>query len=151
MIPTNGVIGVCEQCGGEVEMTNDHIIPKWLILSLNNFGINYRDILEKADLTRGQMYQALCGPCNLAKGGAVIYKNPRVRKFMRTFVLEIYENLKRYDGPRKLTVICGCGRKEPCSVTPAVITPGLKTSGPEAHKHWLGRRCWCGYVDPSFE
>lgn len=144
MIPTNGRIGICAVCECEQEMTIDHIVPKWLLIDVARFGLSFTDILEKANL-QGKMWRDVCTACNVAKGGQILWKDPVVRDYMKEFVFQINERLNYQTGPRKLKVVCGCGRKEPCSTVLGIIEDVIKTheKGKLDHTCWKHKKCWC--------
>lgn len=127
MIPTSGKIGICEVCGSEAEMTWDHIVPKWLLQDVARMNIDLSAVIEKAAL-KGRMWRSVCPACNTAKGGMILWTDPIVRLFIKNLILAIYEKFKLYEGPRKLKVVCGCGRKEPCSTVPGTINTPIPSS-----------------------
>ncbi len=147
----------CAVCGCEANMTRDHIVPSWLLFDCSRFDINWKELVEKNELG-GKMWHLVCGPCNMAKGGTIDWKDPTVRIFMKGFIAALQEKIDYHEGPRKLKVVCGCGRKEPCAVVPTNMT-SLVASVPimeqvkqahagvhKPHHHGPGEICWCGYV-----
>lgn len=75
----------CTLCETVAMLTEDHIVPKWFINRLENFGISIIII--------GNI-QKLCQPCNSKKGGVLDYKDPRVKEFMQAFISELQKKIK---------------------------------------------------------
>lgn len=124
MISTLNTIAVCPVCKTETNMTRDHLVPSWFLNDVSKFGISWKELVERAGL-QGKMWTLMCGPCNLAKGGYIDYSDHVVRLFMKEFIKEIEARFEYFEAPRKLKVVCGCGRKEPCAVVPGVIAKEL--------------------------
>ncbi len=82
---------ICPKCNKEKEkLTKDHVIPKWLLRRLHNYGIKRC----KAPKVVNEM---ICSSCNVRKGGKLDYSNPEVREFMRWFAYEILDNINEHD------------------------------------------------------
>lgn len=67
----------CEECGVSVNITRDHIIPKWLERRFEYFGLDVYIVSNE---------QYLCGQHNQNKGGKIDYRDERVRRFLKKFV-----------------------------------------------------------------
>lgn len=145
MIPNNGRRGICPDCECETELTNDHVVPKWLLSDTARFGVNYREIIDKAGI-KGKTWRDLCTACNLAKGGTLIYNDQIVRLYLKAFVEAISAKLYLYEFPRKIQVVCQC--RDGVLAFEKVVAKKNVISSMEAHdtshKHWLGT-CWCGH------
>jgi len=82
---------ICPKCNKEKEkLTKDHVIPKWLLRRLHNYGIKR----GKAPKVVNEM---ICGSCNVRKGGELDYSNIKVRMFMLWFVEKIMDKLNEYE------------------------------------------------------
>lgn len=79
----------CVKCGSEVELTKDHIIPKWIYKRCNVFGF-------KKNLG-AQNKQTLCKVCNFKKGGAIDCQSEIGRIFWRHIRDMINIELQKYE------------------------------------------------------
>jgi len=141
MMPINGRTGICETRGSESELTFDHIVPKWLLQFSVRMGITHVEVVEKAKL-KGKMWANVCQACNIAKGGTIFYNDPTVRLYVQELMNHIQNKLDHFKYPRSIKVICGCGRREPCSTVPGIMSEVVNIHN-GGHKHWSGK-CWCG-------
>jgi len=76
---------ICPKCGTEAMITEDHVIPQWLMKRLEMFDISIIVVGNK---------RKLCQSCNSKKAGNIDYKDPDVREFMRAFVDAINKKIK---------------------------------------------------------
>ncbi len=104
---------ICPSCLEEAEMTRDHIVPRWLRIRIQEFGMTHFDICNRAGLRPG-LYERICHPCNLAKGGKIDYSVPEVQLYIATFIKMVAEQIRFAMRPRTLKVTCMC-KTEPYS------------------------------------
>lgn len=78
----------CEVCGTPIDITRDHIIPKWLERRFAYFQL-------EVFIVNNDQY--LCKAHNYAKGGIIDYEDVRVRKFLRKFISMLEEKLRQVE------------------------------------------------------
>jgi 5-methylcytosine-specific restriction endonuclease McrA len=75
-------------CCGDLKVTKDHIIPRWLGDYAHFTGYRYlRELSAKNNI------QPLCETCNRKKSGKLDWHNELTREFMRAFALFILDQL----------------------------------------------------------
>ena len=75
----------CPKCKEQVKrLTIDHIVPDWLVKRIDLFQVNLIIVGNK---------ERICADCNIDKGGIVDYKDPRVKKFIKEFVIQLEEKV----------------------------------------------------------
>jgi len=68
-------------------MTVDHVVPQWLTKRVRLFEI---------DMPSGPK-EILCLPCNVSKGGRVVYEDERVRNYLKEFIKKLEEKIKEHE------------------------------------------------------
>lgn len=82
---------MCPKCGKDNRMSRDHIVPRWLLRRIGQFGLNK---LKQNRLVPELVFQKICVVCNYEKGGKIDYDNPIVNDFMLKFAHAILEKCK---------------------------------------------------------
>lgn len=90
--------GRCLRCLTEdVELTNDHIVPKWLVKTVVKFGISMKGFSHNNTRPPITLKEKMCKKCNLEKGGNIEYNNPVVLTFVRDFLEELNKKVTAYE------------------------------------------------------
>ena len=100
--------GTCPECQQDGTLNRDHIIPRWLMKAMYNFGFKPDDVLLKAGLLGKRITQPMCIACNGMKSGFLDWKDPLVRQYIKTFLLMCEEELDRREAPVQVLVVCKC-------------------------------------------
>ncbi len=78
----------CVKCGTTENLTEDHIVPRWLWTRLSLFGLGHH---SKADKTNKQ---TMCFPCNKKKNSKIDFSHPLVRQKIQELVDHLQNKLK---------------------------------------------------------
>lgn len=87
---------ICPVCGDLEMMTDDHIVPQWLVRRILHFGLDWskKTDIEHAPVNYLRKFKRrICQKCNNKKGGKIDWTDSIVRNFMHTFATKILEKL----------------------------------------------------------
>lgn len=83
----------CQELKTKEEMSKDHIIPRWFINNVFNFGIPHAIVKE---WEKGNK-EKVCKKCNALKAGKIDYDHPKSRIFVLQFIEELTKKLKQHE------------------------------------------------------
>lgn len=82
--------GKCLRCDKIGRMTEDHVVPQWLVKYLPYFGVSKKE-LPPLDT------EMVCEDCNHTKGGKVDFSYPLVRAVMKPIITKWVAQIRQYE------------------------------------------------------
>ena len=83
-------IGKCLRCDDITKLTEDHVVPKWFIKALPNFGLIGKEIPNLEN-------ELVCAKCNGTKGGKFDYAYPAVRDAMKPIISKWVKAIREHE------------------------------------------------------
>lgn len=85
-------------CGNERDMTDDHIVPKWITRNIQWLELGWSKKTDKEHapimyVHEKRFKRRLCHSCNAKKGGRIDWLDPVVRGFMWMLADKILKKL----------------------------------------------------------